>query len=154
MKKIFFITFTFCFLIVIYKGYCEENVSYISLGFSINGHIEDSYNLYIIDTTGQNQINFHIKRSGLSEDMIIKEILIDSNIYSQFLFEFRNIDNISDSLKYNNSYIIMAIIKKDSVVKRYFFNSPSQINKYLEISDRILGSRNFMPFRDYMDKLK
>ncbi len=110
--------------------------------------------MYIIDTTGQNQINFHIKRSGLSEDMIIKEILIDSNIYSQFLFEFRNIDNISDSLKYNNSYIIMAIIKKDSVVKRYFFNSPSQINKYLEISDRILGSRNFMPFRDYMDKLK
>jgi hypothetical protein len=48
----------------------------------------------------------------------------------------------------------MAIIKKDSVAKRYFFNSPSQINKYLEISDRILGSRNFMPFRDYMDKLK
>ena len=152
MKKIFLITVTFCFLIVLYKGFCEEQNSYIDIFFSYNRVIGKSEWLAINDTTGQDPIS--PKRIRNVPDYKMNELLVDSNIYSQFLVELNNINNIKDSIYFEVSYIGIAVTEKDSIVERYFFQTPSQINKYLEVSDRILGSRNFMPFRDYMDKLK
>jgi len=152
MKKIFLITVTFCYLIVLYKGICEEQDSHIDIFFSNSVDILKFEWLAINDTTGQDPIS--PKRIRNDTDYKMNELLVDSNIYSQFLLELNNINNIKDSIYYEISNIGVAITEKDSIVVRYIFRIPSQIKKYLEVSDSILGSRSFMPFRDCMDKLK
>ncbi len=139
-------------MVVLYKGFCEEQDSYIGIFFSKNGVVHEIEAFTINDTTGQDPIS--PKRIRYVPDYKMNELLVDSNIYSQFLVELNNINNIKDSIYYDVSLILVAITVNESIVEQYFFRTPSQYNKYLEVSDRILGSRNFMPFRDCMDKLK
>ena len=90
--------------------------------------------------------------TGNNEPMIHWSYVdVKHNEYIELLNEIKRIYCLKDSNEIEGLFIEFDIYEKGQMNERIRFKGLSQIKEYLHISNKILGNRNFMPLKGYIE---